>query len=92
MLEVHRCTVTKEDSKRVHKFHGKSGGDFHLWKAQTETAPRAKAVFDVVEEEIVSIATGTLSEELQQKVGEACEVIIRGLRDNPSRVTGLDDC
>ena len=72
-----------EDMKRLHKFHAKPGDDFHLWRADREISIWAKGVFNVVKNDVIRTVTGDLAAELQQKVDDACEVIIGGLGDKP---------
>ena len=74
-----------EENKKVYKFDGKPGEDFQLWAARTETALRAKKVYNTVMNDVVG-ANDELAQEMQEKVDEACEIIVRGLGDKPLRM------
>ena len=80
-----------EEPRRVHKFNAKAGEDFHLWAMRTEAALRAKKLFTVVSVDVVGTNEGGLTSEQQDRVDEACEVIIRGLGDKPLRICTPDN-
>ena len=73
-----------EEGKRVYKFYGKPGEDFHLWTARTEAALEAKEVLDVVTVDLLSSAE--ISDELSKKISKARAIIIQGLGDRPLRL------
>ena len=73
-----------EEGKRVYKFYGKQGEDFHLWTARTEAALEAKEVLDVVTVDLLSSAE--ISDELSKKISKARAIIIQGLGDRPLRL------
>ena len=75
---------TMEDSKRVHKFFGRSGEDYHLWSARTEAALEAKGVLHVVVSDV--FVSGDLAEDTVKAIATARAVLIQGLGDRPLRL------
>lgn len=75
-----------EDSKRLHKFHGKPGEDFYLWCARTEAALGSKEVLHVVVTDVVGESVEGLSDELKLSIAQARAIIIQGLGDKPLRL------
>lgn len=75
-----------EDSKRIHKFYGKSGEDFFLWAARTEAALEAKKVWSVVETDVIGDGTVQLDTSVVESVATARATIIQGLGDKPLRM------
>lgn len=80
-----------EEPRRVHKFNAKAGEDLHLWAMRTEAALRAKKLLTVVSVDVVGNNEGGLTTDQQDRIDEACEVIIRGLGDKPRRIYTSDN-
>ena len=76
-----------EDSKKVYRYFGKPGEDFHLWQARTEAALQAKEVLYVVESDILGTAEdGNLTEGQRKDTAIARAVLIQGMGDRPLRL------
>lgn len=75
-----------EDSKRIHKFLGKSGEDFLLWAARTEATLAAEDLMSVVATDVVAATAQALSVEVQRSVATARSILIPGLGNKPLRL------
>ena len=73
-----------EDNKRIYKFFGKPGEDYHLWAARTEAALESKEVLGIVQEDI--IGAGPPDDEIQRRLSKARAIIIEGLGDRLLRL------
>lgn len=73
-----------EDYRKVYKFLGKSGEDFHLL-AHPEAALEAKKVLDIVMENSLKRVDGTLEADLVNRIHTARAIIIHGPWDRPLR-------
>lgn len=74
-----------EDNKKVYKFYGKPGEDYHLWCARTDAALAGKDALDVVISDVLN-QTGELSDEFRKKIATARAIVIQGLGDRPLRL------
>ena len=74
-----------EDSKRLQKFYGRPGEDYHLWAARTEAALESKEVLDVVKNDIVG-SGDALTDEQKLAVAKVRAMLIQRLGDKPLRL------
>ena len=74
-----------EDSKKVHRFFGKSGEDFHLWEARTEAALESKEVLYVLQSDVLDTET-ELTNEQKKHIATARAMLIQGIGDRPLRL------
>lgn len=74
-----------EDSKKIHKFYGKPGEDFHLWCARTEAALQAKEALSVVLNDALGDVEG-LDDDTSKAIATARAILIQGLGDRPLRL------
>lgn len=77
--------VDMEDSKKVHRFFGKSGEDFHLWEARTEAALESKEVLYVLQSDVLDTET-ELTNEQKKHIATARAMLIQGIGDRPLRL------
>lgn len=77
-----------EESRKIFKFNGLPGEDFHLWMARTEAALEDRNAWSVVQTDVVGGATepAPLTEEQSKAVSKARALIMQGLGDNPLRL------
>lgn len=75
-----------EENRRVYKFEGEAGEDFHIWSARTEAALEAKELMSVVTEDIIGDGTADLSAEVKRSISKARALIIQGLGEKPLRI------
>ena len=76
-----------EDSKNIHKCHGNSGEDFHLWAARTEAALQAKEILYVIESDVIAVPPPNMEvADLGKDVSKAATALIRGLGERPLRL------
>lgn len=73
-----------EDNKKVYKFFGKSGEDFHLWLRRTEAALEGKDVLHIIQD--VHVSPEPLADDVRKEVAIARATVIQGLGDRQLRI------
>lgn len=77
-----------EEGKKVHKFHGHTGGDSQLWFARTEATLAARDILSVVETDVTGEKDyqETVTAEIPREVVNARAIILQVLGDRPLRL------
>ena len=76
-----------EEVKKIYKFEGEEGEDYHIWAARTEAALEAKDILSVVLMDVVKDeSTEMLSPSVKLSVAKAKATIIQGLGKKPLRL------
>lgn len=75
-----------EDNKKIYKFYGKLGEDFHLWAARTDAAMKSKEVYCPIESDLLLDGMDSLSGEMKKAIADSCALVIQGLGDRPLRL------
>ena len=75
-----------EDNKKIVKFYGRAGEDYHLWAARTEAALQAKKAMSVVITDFVDDGESDIADEVREKIADARAIIVQALGDKPLRL------
>ena len=79
--------IVMEEVKKIYKFDGEEGEDYHIWAARTEAALEAKDVLSVVLTNMVEEESSEMiSPAVRLSVAKAKATIIQGLGNKPLRL------